>query len=91
MGIINGQEAKEGQFPYQVSIQYCLHFFNIWSCDHMCGGTIISPNWILTAGHCYVVGEELKVVAGIYKLNDRSTLKQFMSVERGIVHENYAG
>lgn len=42
--IIGGEEAKDGEFPYQVSVQV----FN----DHNCGGAIVSSKWILTAAHC---------------------------------------
>lgn len=42
--IIGGNEAKDGQFPYMVS----LRLYG----SHMCGGSIISDHWILTAAHC---------------------------------------
>ncbi|XP_026231659.1 transmembrane protease serine 3 [Anabas testudineus] len=42
--IVGGNVSKPGQFPWQVS----LHFNN----EHVCGGSIITSNWILTAAHC---------------------------------------
>ena len=42
--IINGEQAAEGQFPWQVG----LNVNDFW----FCGGSIISEEWILTAGHC---------------------------------------
>lgn len=44
LGIINGKKAKQGQFPYQVGITMDGQYF--------CGGSIISEDWVLTAGHC---------------------------------------
>ncbi|KAL7305315.1 hypothetical protein TKK_0002445 [Trichogramma kaykai] len=42
--IYGGDSVQIETYPYQVSIQ--------WNNRHNCGGSIISPYWILTAGHC---------------------------------------
>lgn len=42
--IVGGIGVRIEEYPYQVSIE----FYRI----HICGGSIISANWILTAGHC---------------------------------------
>lgn len=42
--ILGGQDAKEGQFPYQVSLHRLV--------GPTCGATIISKRFAITAGHC---------------------------------------
>nr|CAD7417140.1 unnamed protein product [Timema poppensis] len=42
--IIGGQTASTDQFPYQVSIRI--------NGAHVCGGTIFSKRFVITAGHC---------------------------------------
>ena len=47
--IINGQLATVGQFPWQVAIISTGFFKN-----GVCGGSLISDVWILTAAHCLI-------------------------------------
>ncbi|KAL2103148.1 hypothetical protein ACEWY4_000016 [Coilia grayii] len=42
--IVGGNVSGVGQFPWQVS----LHFHS----EHLCGGSIITHSWIVTAAHC---------------------------------------
>ncbi|KAL3479647.1 trypsin-like cysteine/serine peptidase domain-containing protein [Aspergillus californicus] len=42
--IVGGHDAEIENYPYQVSIQYN----NI----HVCGGSLISDRWVITASHC---------------------------------------
>ncbi|XP_072382814.1 trypsin-1-like [Diabrotica undecimpunctata] len=86
-GIFGGQDAVEGQFPYQVSLQIDSWPFGY---QHYCGGSIISPNWIVTAGHCcWTMYPSLHVVAGILKVHDQNEYTQVRLVEERYIHENY--
>ncbi|OWK18223.1 hypothetical protein Celaphus_00008963 [Cervus elaphus hippelaphus] len=43
--VVGGKEASVDSWPWQVSIQY--------NKQHICGGSILDPHWILTAAHCF--------------------------------------
>ena len=47
--IVGGRPAKDGEFPWQVSLQ-AKNKNNTYI--HSCGGTILSKYTILTAAHC---------------------------------------
>lgn len=47
--IVGGEDAQDGDAPFQCSMQV--------NKQHFCGCSIISSKWILTAGHC-VAGYE---------------------------------
>jgi secreted trypsin-like serine protease len=42
--VINGQNAAPHSWPWQISLRV--------NGRHICGGTLIRPDWVLTAAHC---------------------------------------
>lgn len=50
----------DGQFPWHAY----LRIFETTGVVHLCGGSIISPSFILTAGHCVKLGYKYEVQCG---------------------------
>ncbi|XP_058456874.1 collagenase-like [Malaya genurostris] len=64
--IINGKNAELGQFPYQAKL--------IIETDQdraLCGGSLLSDVWVLTAGHCVENARSIEVTLGAVDFNDQ--------------------
>jgi secreted trypsin-like serine protease len=42
--IVGGQPIDISEIPYQASVLYLNY--------HLCGGSILSPKWVVSASHC---------------------------------------
>ena len=98
--IVNGQDATQGQFPYQVS--WC--FDNDVYCFNFCGGSIFTETTIITAAHCCdAIGKpeftnqdneiidwsDTKIVVGELELLFDSGLEQVRKIKSHVIHPFY--
>ncbi|XP_053311220.1 coagulation factor VII [Spea bombifrons] len=83
--IVGGEHCPKGECPWQAALFHGKTF--------ICGGTLVAPNWIVTAAHCVksAIMKKLIVVLGEHKLSEAEGTEQERNISQIIVHENYIG
>ncbi|XP_033834091.1 transmembrane protease serine 2 isoform X2 [Periophthalmus magnuspinnatus] len=81
--VVGGTEAVNGAWPWQVSLQI--------QGKHICGGSIISSMWILSAAHCFQSYNRPNMWKVQYGDVSLSTMRTQLpkSVSKIVSHENY--
>ncbi|KAG6922005.1 protease, serine 33, partial [Chelydra serpentina] len=82
--IFNAQNAKSRAWPWQVSVRMYG--------SHICGGSLISESWVVSAAHCFdppVDKSAYRVQLGETRLVSETPTQTFSSVKRIILHPNY--
>lgn len=81
--IVGGNDAKEGQFPYQASLQ------NRYNKEHFCGASILNSRFLLTAAHCTDHASTMFIYAVIGALR-RLHGGVAINLDKITPHENYS-
>ncbi|XP_008582608.1 PREDICTED: coagulation factor IX, partial [Galeopterus variegatus] len=79
--IVGGENAKPGQFPWQVLLSSETEAF--------CGGSIINEKWVVTAAHCIKPGVKIIVTAGKHNIEKTEPTEQKRNVIQVIPHHSY--
>ncbi|XP_061680029.1 mast cell protease 1A-like [Syngnathoides biaculeatus] len=78
--IVGGRDALPHSHPYLASLQV--------RGQHLCGGSLIREDFVLTAAHCRI-GRALTVVLGVNSLTGDESTKQVFTATREIPHPGY--
>ncbi len=81
--IVGGSEAVKGEFPFIVSLQSSYY-------GHFCGGSLIKPDWVLTAGHCSQATTISSVLVGLHEQGVMTGVET-LKVRKIITHPQYDG
>ncbi|KAJ1099448.1 hypothetical protein NDU88_004549 [Pleurodeles waltl] len=87
--VIGGNEAGRNGYKWQVSLQTAYYDNpNYWS--HICGGSLISRSWVMSAAHCVdFEGAMYRVALGEHSLSELDGTEYFVKIKNIITHGSW--
>ncbi|NWI61816.1 ACRO protein, partial [Calyptomena viridis] len=86
--VVGGTSAQAGAWPWLISIQDPKQP----GTGHLCGGSLISLQWVLTAAHCFVKAGNIsiwRVLIGATRLTEPGPEAELRHIKRLVTHEDY--
>ncbi|XP_077000714.1 plasma kallikrein isoform X1 [Tamandua tetradactyla] len=87
MRIVGGTSAAWREWPWQVSLQVKLK-----AQSHVCGGSIIGHQWVVTAAHCFdglYWPDVWRIYSGLLNLSEITKETAFSRIKEIIIHQQY--